>query len=174
MECKEPALAYGRKHWSIDEYLEQEKSSDEKHEYFQGEVFAMAGATVQHNIIASTLLTELGSKLKGKGCQPFGSDLRIHIPANTLFTYPDVSVFFGEVKTLNDDGWNALNPLVIIEILSRSTKTYDRGDKFKFYRDIITLREYVLVDSESILVEAFAVNSYAIGNLKNISRLTMF
>jgi Uma2 family endonuclease len=163
MECKEPALAYGRKHWSIDEYLEQEKSSDEKHEYFQGEVFAMAGATVQHNIIASTLLTELGSKLKGKGCQPFGSDLRIHIPANTLFTYPDVSVFFGEV-----------NPLVIIEILSRSTKTYDRGDKFKFYRDIITLREYVLVDSESILVEAFAVNSYAIGNLKNISRLTMF
>lgn len=126
----------------------------------------MAGATVQHNIIASTLLTELGSKLKGKGCQPFGSVLRIHIPANTLFIYPDVSVFCGEVKTLNDDGWNALNPLVIIEILPRSTKTYDRGDKFKFYRDIITLREYVLVDSESILVEAFAVNSYGNWELK--------
>ena len=159
MQVKDPAPAYARKNWTIEEYLQMETASDEKHEYYQGEVFAMSGALQAHNAIATNVLAELRSKLKGKGCRPYGSDMRIHIPSNTLFTYPDVSVFCGDVKTLNDDKFNALNPVVIIEVLSKSTKSYDRGDKFKLYRDIATLKEYVLIDSTAVFVEVFSVNA---------------
>jgi Uma2 family endonuclease len=158
MEVKEPAHAYSRKALTVEEYLELEKTSDVKHEYYRGEVFALAGALLPHNVIASNVLVEIGQKLKGKGCRPFGSDMRIHIPANTLFTYPDISIFCVDIKTLNDDQYNALNPLALIEILSDSTKSYDRGDKFKLYRDIPTLKEYVLIDSASVSVEAFSIN----------------
>ncbi len=104
------------------------------------------------------MLGTLFSKLKGKKCQPYGSDVRIHIPSNTLFTYPDISIICGKAITLNDDEWNVLNPTVIIEVLSKSTKNYDRGEKFKLYRDIPTLQEYILADSESMHIEIFRLN----------------
>lgn len=158
MEVKEPAVAYGKQKMSIEEYLEMENASLEKHEYYKGEVFAMSGAKVPHNTITKNLLISLGIKLKGKSCQPFGSDQRIHIEANTLFTYPDISIICGDIITRNNDDYNVLNPTVLIEVLSTSTKNYDRGEKFKLYRDIPTLKEYVLVDSESIHVEIFRLN----------------
>jgi len=160
MEVKEPAPAYDKQKMSIEEYLEMENASLEKHEYYKGEVFAMSGPKVPHNIIAGNLLGLLYEKLKGKPCRPFNSDQRIHVEKNTLFTYPDISVICGEVKTLNDDDWNVLNPTVVIEILSPSTKNYDRGEKFKLYRDIPTLKEYVLVDSESVHIEVFRLNEH--------------
>ncbi len=120
----------------------------------------MQGAKVVHNKISVNILSALAAGLKGKPCQPFNSDLRIHIPENTLFTYPDISVICGEVITLNNDEMNALNPSVIIEVLSPSTKGYDRGEKFKLYRDISTLKEYILVDSSSIEIESFRINSF--------------
>lgn len=166
MEVKEPALAYNRKNWTIEEYLQMEEASDEKHEYYQGEVFAMSGAKLPHVIISRNILVRLAQKLSGKNCQPFGNDLRIHIPSNTLFTYPDISIFCGEVETLSGDEWNALNPTALIEVLSPSTKSYDRGDKFKLYRDIPTLKEYILIDSQSILVEAFSINDKSNWELK--------
>lgn len=159
MEVREPAVAYGKQKISIEEYLEMEEASTEKHEYYQGEIFAMSGTKVPHNIIAKNLLGNLFIKLKGKKCQPFGSDQRIHIQSNTLFTYPDISIVCGELITLNNDNWNVLNPAVIIEVLSPSTKNYDRGEKFKLYRDIPTLKEYLLVDSESIHIEVFRLNT---------------
>ena len=158
MEVKEPAIAYSKQKISIEEYLETENASLEKHEYYRGEVFAMSGAKVPHNTITSNLMIALGQKLKGKKCKPFGSDLRIHIPTNTLFTYPDISIVCGEVITLNNDEYNALNPTVIIEVLSPKTKNYDRGEKFKLYRDIDTLKEYILVDSQSLHIEVFRLN----------------
>lgn len=158
MELKEPAIAYSKQKISIEEYLEMENASPEKHEYYKGEVFAMSGAKVPHNRISSNLIGELIIRLKGKKCQPYGSDMRIHIPSNTLFTYPDISIICGDVVTLNNDDYNVLNPTVIIEILSPSTKNYDRGEKFKLYRDIPTLKEYILVDSESIHIEVFRLN----------------
>jgi len=158
MEVKEPAVAYSNQKISVEEYLSIENSAIEKHEYYRGEVFAMSGAKLPHNQITSNLIGELKTKLKGKKCKPFGSDLRIHIPSNTLFTYPDISIFCGDVITLNDDQYNALNPIVIIEVLSSSTKNYDRGEKFKLYRDIATLKEYILVDSESLHIEVFRLN----------------
>ena len=101
------------------------------------------------------LYFELRKKLPGNPCKPFNSDQRIHIPADPLFTYPDISVVCGEIITLEDDEFNILNPTILIEVLSASTRNYDKGDKFKLYRDIDTLKEYIVVDSESVSVEAF-------------------
>ncbi len=157
MEVKEPAVAYGKQKFTIEEYLAMEDST-EKYEYYRGEIFAMSGAKLPHNTISRNMLIGLGIKLNGKKCQPFGSDQRIHIEANTLFTYPDISIICGEPETLNNDNWNVVNPAVLIEILSPSTKNSDRGEKFKLYRDIPTLKEYILVDSESMHVEIFRLN----------------
>lgn len=158
MEANEPAVAYGKQKFSIEDYLEIENTSIEKHEYYKGEIFAMSGAKMPHNDISKNLSGNLYVKLKGKKCQPYGSDVRIHIESNTLFTYPDISIICGDVVTRNNDDYNVLNPTVIIEILSPSTKNYDRGEKFKLYRDIPTLKEYILVDSESIHIEVFRLN----------------
>jgi Uma2 family endonuclease len=158
MEVREPAVAYGKQKFSIEEYLEMEAAAIEKHEYYKGEIFAMSGAKMPHNKISSNLMISIGSKLKGKKCTPYGSDVRIHIASNTLFTYPDISIICGEPITLNNDEYNVLSPTVIIDILSASTKNYDRWEKFKLYRDITTLKEYILVDSESIHIEVFRLN----------------
>ena len=158
MEINEPAVAYSKQKMSVQEYLEMENAADEKHEYYKGEIFAMSGAKVSHVIISDNILTVLKQKLKSKSCKPFGSDLRIHIEANTLFTYPDISIVCGDIITLNNDDYNVLNPAVIVEVLSKSTKNYDRGEKFKLYRDIATLKEYILVDSESMHIEIFRLN----------------
>lgn len=159
MELREPAVAYGKQKFTIEEYLAMEETATVKHEYYKGKIFAMSGTKMPHNTISGNLFIELGIRLKGKGCRPYNSDTRIHIEANTLFTYPDISIICGEPETLNDDNWNVLNPTVIIEILSPSTKNYDRGEKFKLYRDISTLKEYILVDSESIHIEIFRLNA---------------
>jgi Uma2 family endonuclease len=154
---REPIAEYANEKISIEEYLAFERGSHEKHEFYKGEVFAMSGAGLRHNIIFSNLFGEILVKLKGKSCQPFGSDMRLHIPENTLFTYPDISIYCRELNDdLEDD--NAINPTVLIEILSPSTRDYDRGGKFKLYREIPTLKEYVLVDTDSILVEVFRIN----------------
>ena len=158
MEVKEPAVAYNKEKISIEAYLEMENVSIEKHEYYKGEVFAMSGAKVSHNTISGNLFVTLSNKLKGKKCKPYNSDQRIHIQSNTLFTYPDISIICGEIITLNNDEYNVLNPSAIIEVLSKSTKNYDRGEKFKLYREIPALQEYILADSESIHIEVFRLN----------------
>jgi Uma2 family endonuclease len=158
MELREPALAYGKNKLTVEEYLAFERESAQKHEYYRGKVFAMAGAGPIHNIIFSNLFGELTIKLKGKSCRPFGSDMKIHIPENTLFTYPDITVFCKNILTENNKKDYSVEPTAIIEILSPSTKNYDRGEKFKLYRDIPSLKDYVLVDSESIRVEVFNLN----------------
>ena len=158
MEIKEPAPAYEKRKYTIEEYLELEKESDLKHEYYRGEIFAMSGSKMTHNDIAVNLIYKLKDALKGKPCKPHNSDQRIHIPQNTLFTYPDISIVCGDRKTLSDDNWNLLNPTVIIEVLSPSTKNYDQGQKFRLYRAIQTFKEYILVDSETIFVAVFRVN----------------
>src|SRR5882757_2625151 len=131
---KEPALQYN--YISVEDYLKAERAATEKHEYYQGEIFAMSGASLKHNRISVNVLTELGNKLKGKGCQPYGSDLRIHIPKNTLFTYPDISIICGDPNLTDNSFDTATNPSVIIELLSKSTRNYDKGEKFTLYRDI--------------------------------------
>lgn len=104
--------------------------------------------------------------MKGKSCQPYGSDMRVNIPENTLFTYPDISVFCGDVTTLPEDENTAIQPTVIFEILSPSTSNYDRGVKFMLYRAIPTLKDYILIDSESIHAEHFAINKQGLWQLE--------
>ncbi len=144
---------------SQEEYLESERAATEKHEYYQGEVFAMGGAPGNHNEIFSNLFGEIAPKLKGKGCKPYGSDLRIHIPKNSLYTYPDISIICGDKKYTDDKFDTVTNPSVIIEVLSRSTRNYDRLEKFSLYRDILTLQEYILVDSQRVHIEKYARNA---------------
>jgi len=165
-ELREPVTAYGKKLLTASEYVRWEKLSEIKHEFFKGEIFALAGASKKHNKIFSNLFTALGIRLKDKPCQPYGSDLRIHIPENSLITYPDISVICNEIISSPEDEDSAILPTIIFEILSHSTKNYDRGGKFKLYRDIISLKEYILVDSENIAIEAFHINLHGSWELK--------
>lgn len=158
IEVREPIAVYNKSKLSIEEFLDFENAALEKHEYFRGEVFAMAGASDDHNDIFTNLFGKLCLQLKGKTCRPYGTDKRLHVPQNTLFTYPDISIYCGEKKFLDKTKMSSLEPTVLIEILSPGTKDYDRGGKFKLYRDIPTLKEYVLVDSENISVEIFRLN----------------
>src|SRR5262245_699117 len=141
-EVREPEVVYGKRQFTIAEYLAYEEESSIKHEYYRGEMFAMAGGTITHNMISGNLYHLLRRELKGNRCRPFNSDQRIHITENSLFTYPDVSVVCDEIVTLNNDQINVLNPTVIIEVLSPSTRDYDRGAKFQLYRDIASLRAF--------------------------------
>ncbi len=165
-EVKEPAVAYNKKYITEEEYLAMEEKSPEKHEYYQGEIFAMSGVKVPHTIIAMNLSRELGNHLRRKPCKPFNSDQRVYIQKNGMFTYPDLFIVCGNIETRDNDNFNVLNPAVIIEILSRSTKNYDRGDKFKLYRDLPSLREYILIDSEAVSIEAFSINGQGFWELK--------
>ncbi len=160
MELREPEVAYGRSKFSIQEYLEMEKDAIYKHEYYRGEIFLMSGASARHNVIFSNLFGDIAFRLKGHPCKPYGSNMRIHIPENTLFTYPDISIVCGDTIPSPENEDTSIQPSVLIEILSPSTRNYDKGDKFKLYRDIPTLKEYILVDSEAISIEVFRLDPH--------------
>ncbi|MEK6781005.1 MAG: Uma2 family endonuclease [Bacteroidota bacterium] len=168
MEVRDPIVVYSKSKLTQEEYLLFEKTSKKKHEYFKGEVFAMAGAGARHNVIFSNTFIGIGSQLKGKFCKPYGSDLRIHIPENTLYIYPDISIICGEIIPSQTDPDTAVQPSVLIEILSPSTKNYDRGGKFILYRDIPTLKEFIIIDSDSISIEAYHINLQGNWELKDL------
>ena len=141
-----------------EEYLERERQAEYKSEYYNGEIFAMSGGTRNHSLLTSNAIAALHTALQGTDCLAFTSDLRVHIPASGLFTYPDVSVVCGPDELLDEQHDTLLNPVLIVEVLSRSTERYDRGRKFAFYRSIPSLREYVLVSQRQKLVEVFRKN----------------
>ncbi|MCB1178231.1 MAG: Uma2 family endonuclease [Leptospiraceae bacterium] len=140
---------------SEEEYLELERKADIKSEYYNGEMFAMAGASLQHNQIVSNLIQLIGAKLKNSPCKVFPSDLRLNIKKSGLFTYPDLSIVCGKPILLDNKFDTLTNPTVLIEVLSPSTQDYDKGSKFTFYREIDSLKEYILVDSIKYKVEKF-------------------
>ncbi len=154
---KEPAPKYN--YISQEEYLEMERAALEKHEYYQGEIFAMSGASLKHNEVFSNLFGEIQGKLKGKNCKPYGSDLRIHVPKNSLYTYPDITIICDKADLTDDKFDTATNPAVIVELLSKSTRNYDRFEKFSLYRDIASLKEYILVDTQKIHIENYVRNA---------------
>jgi Uma2 family endonuclease len=128
----------------------------------------MAGVGARHNVIFSNLFGELAYRLKGKPCKPYGSDLRIHIPENTLYTYPDISIICGEIIPSKADPDTVIQPTVLIEILSPSTRNYDQGIKFRLYREIPSLKEFITIDSESIGIEAYQINVKGNWELKDL------
>lgn len=138
-----------------EEYLEFERKSGIKHEYFGGEIFAMSGAKRNQNVIAWNIGGELRQKLKVKNCEAYPADMRVFVPETGLYTYPDLVVVCGEPKFQDDIFDTLLNPILLIEVLSDSTESYDRGKKFQHYRSIESLREYVLVSQDEARIEKY-------------------
>ena len=138
-----------------EEYLAREEASTDKHEYFQGEIFAMAGGSERHSLITTNTITALSYRLRGGSCRVYDSNLKVKVPATTLYTYPDVTVICGPVEydPVDLSRGTALNPTLIVEVLSPSTEGYDRGRKFANYLQIGSLREYVLIEQETPRVE---------------------
>ncbi|MDB5034831.1 MAG: hypothetical protein JWQ98_2072 [Chlorobi bacterium] len=138
-----------------EEYLANERTADYRSEYFAGEVFAPAGAGRMHNRIVTNLIVAIGGRLKGRGCDVYGSDLRVKVNPPGTYTYPDLTIACGcqEFEDARED--TLLDPLAIIEVLSDSTEKYDRGVKFEPYRRIASLREYILVAQDRPLVEQY-------------------
>ena len=138
---------------SAKDYLKVERAAREKHELHEGQIVTMSGALVPHNYIVSNLFSLIGPFLKGKKYKVFTSDLRVSIPTAESFTYPDLSIICGKLE-MEDDVFDTItNPSVLIEVMSRSTEKYDRGTKFFYYMQIASLREYILVDSNSVFVQ---------------------
>jgi Uma2 family endonuclease len=141
------------------EYFEFENDSSVKHEYFQGQLYAMAGATVPHNRITGNTFASLHSQLRGRPCEPFTSDQRLKVEANGLIAYPDVLVACEPLLYGQNDRHTLINATVIIEVLSPSTAHYDREGKFDFYRELPSLRHYVLIAQSQMEVDHRWFNS---------------
>lgn len=138
-----------------EEYLEFERKSEERHEYFDGEIFAMSGAKRNHNKITTNISGLVWQHLKGKNYESYSSDMRVFVPETGLYTYPDLVVVCGEPKFKDNVFDTLLNPVLLVEVLSESTESYDRGKKFQHYRSIETLREYVLVAQDEARIEKY-------------------
>lgn len=143
-----------RKHWTLEEYLEFERTSDGRHEYLDGEVFAMVGASLKHNSITFRAAHGLYEEIN-EGCNVYQSDLRVKVSETGLYTYPDIVVICGEPQLSDDVQDTLLNPTLIIEVLSPSTEAYDRGKKFKHYMTVESLQEYVLISQEAPRIERY-------------------
>lgn len=137
------------------EYLAGERESETKHEYIDGEVYAMAGASEAHNLIVGNLVGELRARLRGKPCRTYPSDMRLQVEETGLYTYPDVMVACGERRLADEHRDMLLNPKVIIEVLSGSTEANDRGWKWAHYRYLESLAEYVMVSQAEHRVEQY-------------------
>lgn len=140
---------------SCAEYLEMEASSEEKHEYVDGMIHAMTGVTPEHSRLALSFGRLLGNALQGRPCAVFTSDARIRILATGRSTYPDLSVVCTRIEHALDDPHSITNPVVLVEVLSPSTESADRGDKWRHYQRLPSLQEYVLVGQEVRRVEVF-------------------
>lgn len=140
---------------SYADYLRVEQETGIKHEYLDGFYVAMAGGTPSHALIGSRITHLLTAGLEGRPCRPFNSDLKIRIAESGLATYPDASVICGGLLLDAEDPNAVTNPSVLVEVLSKGTEAYDRGEKWSHYRKLSSLREYVLVASQRIAVEVF-------------------
>ena len=137
------------------EYLALERDADFKSEYLRGEIYAMSGASLNHNIIAGNLTRFLGNKLDGRPCRVFVSDMKVQIHTADAYFYPDISGLCGEMEFHDDRRDIYGNPEFVIEILSDSTELYDRGKKFFYYQMLPSLKEYVLVSQNSAVLEVY-------------------
>ncbi len=158
---------------SIKEYLDFERLALDKHEYFEGEIFVINGASILHNLISMNCLFYVSNQLKGKIYNSFASRLRIHIPENTFFAYPDLTVFSDNIITTDNNDDTATNPLVILEVHSKQFRTFNRENRFALYRQINSLKEYILIDSEKISIERYTRiddNSWQLTELKNLDQ----
>ena len=145
-----------RPRYTYREYLALEQASNVKHEFYEGEIYAMAGGTPEHAALAGNVITLLSVQLRGKPCTVYTSDLRVRILATGLATYPDVTVVCGPREIDPEDANTIVNPIVLVEVLSPRTADYDRIEKLENYKQIASLREVVLIDHEERLIELWS------------------
>jgi len=138
-----------------EEYLAMDRQSEYKNEYFDGEIFAMTGASRKHNLISVNVASSLNSQLTDRDCEVYASDMRVKVNPTGLYTYPDVVVVCGVPGFEDKETDTLLNPTVIIEVLSKTTEGYDRGDKFEHYRSIESLSEVVLIAQDKHHIEHY-------------------
>lgn len=143
------------KRYSPADYLALERAADSKHEFFDGEIFAMSGGTLHHSQLAGNVIIELGKTLADSPCRVLTSDMRIKCPTG-LYTYPDASIVCDSPKFEDGQKDVLLNPIVIVEVLSPSTESYDRGRKFEHYRSCPSLRDYLLISQDRVFVEHYS------------------
>ena len=156
-----------KRRYTPEEYLAFKRASETRHEYLNGEIFAMVGGSRDHYQIVSNLLSYLRPRLREKGCEVFQSDMRVKVSPSGLYTYPDVVIVCGEPEREND---TLLNPNVLIEVLSPSTENYDRGAKAEQYRTLSSLKAHVLVSQDRYHVEVFSRQPENTWLLNEISR----
>ena len=148
-----------KKYLTALEYLNLEESAEYKSEYYKGEIFAMAGSSFNHNQIAGNIYSELHQQQEAHSCRITIGDLKLWIEEIDLFTYPDLMIICDKPKFYPGRADIILNPLIIIEVLSKSTEAYDRGKKFQFYRSIPAFQEYILIDQYSVHIDQFYIDS---------------
>jgi Uma2 family endonuclease len=144
-----------RKRMSIQEYFSLEESSQENYEFYHGEIFSMSGASRIHNLIVGNLLFLFKNQFKNKDCEIYSNDMRVQICEQNHYTYPDLTIVCGERTFPDKKETTLVNPTVIIEVLSNSTESYDRGKKFQAYRSIQSLKTYILVSTNYKQIEVF-------------------
>ncbi len=142
--------------YTPEEYLAMEEAADYKSEYRDGRIVAMSGGSLNHSLIAGNIHNALYQALENKPCQVHGSDLRLHIQRRRLYTYPDLMVICGKPQFVKGRTDTVTNPVLLVEVLSPSTRDYDRVQKFASYKQIDSLQEYLLVDSERVHVTRLA------------------
>jgi Uma2 family endonuclease len=140
---------------SPEEYLRLERQSEHKSEYVNGEIFAMTGASLKHNLVAGNIFGELRQQLKGRQCHAYVGDMRVKVTATGLYTYPDVVVVCGDPKFEDKYVDTLLNPTLLVEVLSQSTERYDRIAKSSYYRTLGSLAEHLLVAQDEVRLEQY-------------------
>jgi len=168
---KEEAPVYHRRYTPV-QYLEIERRAITRHEYFDGHIYPIAEETAAHQLVLTDLVALLKSALKTTSFTLSGADKRLHVPENDLFTYPDIAIYSKKAKYSLLDKTTAIQPVILIEILSKTTQSYDRGNKFKYYRDIPSLQEYILIDPEAACIEHFFRNTQNHWELDELNSLT--
>jgi Uma2 family endonuclease len=160
-----------RRFYTEQEYFTLEEAADYKSEYYRGEIFGMAGASENHNLICANFLTDLNIAFRGKTCRAYTSDMKVQVPAHKFYTYPDIIALCATPEFVEGRSDTITNPMLLVEVLSASTKTYDRTTKFEFYQALPSLKYYVLVDQKRLHVEVYSKQGDAKWLLETLTQL---
>lgn len=144
-----------RPFYTIEDYVKLEEFSNLKHEYLDGQIYAMGGGTPEHARLAAAIGRQLGNQLEGRRCAVYSSDGRVRVQATGLDTYPDLTIACDDLQTDTEDQLAQINPTVLVEVTSKSSEKYDRGAKFEHYKRIASLREYVIVSHREHAIDVF-------------------
>ena len=167
-----PVSTQPEHYYTDEEYLTIDRTAATKSEYLDGVIYAMGGATARHVQIVGNVARELGNQVRDKPCVVYSTDLRVRVSPSGLYAYPDVVVVCGDPVFIDGELDTLTNPLLIVEVLSNSTKNYDRGEKFERYRSITSLREYLLIARDNVHIEGHVRQNDGAWLLRETNRMS--